>query len=62
MSSTRKLPVIKEHLWRLIRYYLENYTPNFTLFNKEQGQKFLEELKKNKLVAEYQWEVESRQN
>ena len=62
MSSISKLPHIKAELWKLIQYYLENFTLNFTLFNKEEGKKFLNKLKENKFVSKYQWEVESRQN
>ncbi len=59
MVSSRELPNLKEKLWRLLQYYLKNYTPNFNLFDKKEGQKFLKVLEKNKLISKYQWKVKS---
>ena len=41
MVSSKELPNLKEKLWRLLQYYLKNYAPNFNLFDKKEGQKFL---------------------
>lgn len=59
MSSISKLLNIKNKLWGLTQYYLENYTPNFNLFDKEERQNFLNELEENKLIGKYQWKVKS---
>ena len=48
---------IKELMWDLLVFYLENYKKNFNVFNTNVGKNFLSKLLANNYIKKYQWIV-----
>ena len=51
------IPEIKELMWDLLIFYLENYTKKFDVFNTDRGKIFLDKLYSNNSIRKYQWTV-----
>ena len=56
MTSSR-IPDIKELMWDLLVFYLENYKKNFNIFDTNVGKNFLSKLITNDDIKKYQWKI-----
>jgi len=52
-----RIPDIKEQMWDLLVFYLENYKKNFDIFKTSEGTKFLSILLAREDINKYQWKV-----
>jgi hypothetical protein len=52
-----RFPDIKEQMWYILVFYLENYKKNFNIFKTSEGTKFLSILLVREDINKYQWKV-----
>ena len=52
-----RIPDLKDQMWDLLVFYLENYKKNFDIFKTSEGTKFLSILLASEDINKYQWKV-----
>ncbi len=56
-----EIPHIRNSMWQLTQYSLENLKRNFNVLNEKKGKDFLKEILSEKKIAQFRWEVQSKQ-